>query len=450
MNKLLLLFVPFFIYATSYSQTKMVIDRIQCTSSFSNLFNYLHYPEIGSKVYFAIKNNAVDILHVSFDTNETMPMLDIKTKIFGSIANRPLNTDIPQPKEGLHLFVNINENSTLLPRGKQLDSIQFELMQYSNCVIDVQVIVTDNEGNIKLDRQSDFIIKTKNAYFIGYPNTNYSMSPNSLIGFMQKATKILLDTLNDPTNIQIVNCTPAYFADNFIMPNIAGKQRTITETKKDFATFTLADSSKNLLRFPEMELYLMNLKKKANREYTMQEQAAIVYKKNHGGLKYCNMQHPFRNVLDNKNYTSHIALAIDDEGVYEPIFKFLPGKINFLLAEKDTVARFSIAVDTWPSNKTIFIDRIYNGIDTSTQLALSIIHGEQSIVYSINMEGQMGNHPFNILYSRSIGIKELYYDNQLVCVVKGDKLPESFVLINANLPKKILHQLLMLAFIKPS
>ena len=447
MNKPILLIISLMMACMGFSQTKMVIERIQCTSSFSYLFNYLNNPEIKAKVYWAIKTNAVNVLHVSFDQNEPMPVFDIRTRTFGTLADRDLDIIINKPQKGLHLFVNINENSILLPKGKKLSKQEIALLQTAGCVINLQLVVTDNDGNIKLDKMLDFAVQNKNTNSIGYLNKNYSMSPTSFIEFTQKATKILLDTFTNSTDVQIAYATPAYFADNFIMPNIASKKRIIAETKNDFAIFTLPDSSKNMLRFPNTKMYLMNLKKKGNATYNIQEQAAISYKKQHGGLKYCSMQHEFRNVLGNKNYTSHIAVAIDDEGVYEPIFKFLPNRINFLLADKDTVAWFNVYSNFRETGKTVFIDRVYNGIDTSTQLVMFEKNMQESIVYSMSIEGEMGSHSFNILYS-GIDLKEIFYDKQLVCVVKGEKLPEAFVLINANLPKDILHQLLMLAFIK--
>jgi hypothetical protein len=448
MNRPTLLFACIVASLISHSQTKMVIDRIQCTSSYTNVFDYLNYPEAKKKVYTAIKDNAAALWNANLYENEIYTDYDVKKKVGGTIANRKLNTAIVQPTvDGLHLFIGINENPVFASREDGHDSLLFSLLKKGHCVIDFQAVITDNNGNIQLDRKSSFIIQNNNPRSYGYVNRQYSISPSSLVELTNLATRILLDTRKKVLDFYAVTCSQAYFSDNFIMPATVGRKRTFMEAKKDFVSFKSNDSAQHLLRFPNMNLYLMDLKKKKGQAFTLQEQAAIDHKKNNSGFKYCNMQHEFRNVLDNRSYTSNIAVSMNENNA-QVTMDFLPRQINYMVSGKDTVATFSIGTGFRDNNKKIQLSKLYNGIDTSFQLSTGSLVSEQTMVYNTSFNGMLLGKPFQMFFSNGNTLTEVFYNNQLVCIAKGGNLPESFVLIDANLPKDILHPLLMLAFIK--
>lgn len=451
MNKLLLLITSVFIYTISHSQTKMVIDRIQCTSSYSNVFSYLNNTEIKSKVLEAIRNNAALLWNASINTNEAIYAFDIKRKEVGNFSRTKMNASFDKSEvDKLHLFININESPSIVSPIFKAYKKQVGLPTEGNySVITVEIAIIKNDGNIQLGLESNFIIQNQNPKAFGYRNMNYSMSPTSLIEFFNQSSKILLDTTTEMKNIHLVSCTQAYHTDNFIMPNIVGKKRTIAEVRKDFASFTTIDSAKNILRFGDMKLYLMELSKKKNPTPNYVELAALEHKRSHARYKYCNMVQEFRNVLDNKNYSTHVAIALNDDDYYQTILKFLPGKLHYFLSDKDTIATFSISETTALGNKKINLDSVYNGIDPDVKFAVNDNKmPTEPLLYNLDIEGTMNKKPFRILYGDEFSLKEIFYNNQLVCIAKGEKLLESFILIDANLSKDLLHQLLMLAFIK--
>lgn len=435
-------------FLASRSQTKMVIDRIQCTSSFTNLFDYLNYPEAKQKLYTVIKDNAAALWKADLYESEADTQYDLRKRAGGLMANGKLNIGIVQPTvQGLHLFIGINENPVTIANENRNDSLLFSLLQRGYCLMDFQAVITDNSGDIKLNRKSTFIIQNNNPRSYGYVNRNASVSPSSLVELAKQATQMLLDTTVEALDFYAVNCTQAYFTDNFIMPAVMGRKRVILEAKKDFVSFKLNDSVQSLLRFPEMNLYLMNLKKRKGEPISVQEEAAIDHKKKNSGFKYCNMQHEFRDVLNNKSYTSNIAVSVNENG-YQTDLGFLPREINYMVSGKDTVATFSIGTGFRDHAKKVRVNQFYNGIDTSFQLAVGNTIEEEPMVYNITFNGTLMGKPFQILSSNGNALKEIVYNNQLVCIAKGEKMSESFVLIDANLPKDVLHQLLMLAFIK--
>jgi hypothetical protein len=449
MNRPTLLFTCLLASLISHSQTKMVIDRIQCTSSFTNVFDYLNYPEAKKRVYTAIKDNAATLWNANLYDSELYTAYDLRVrrKAGGTMANRKLNTDITQPTvDGLHLFIGINENPIMISQEQREDSLLFSLLKKGYCIIDFQAVITDNSGIIKLNRTSSFVIQNNNLKSYGFVNRSYSISPSSLVDLTKQATQMLLDTTVEAMEVYAVKCSQAYFTDNFIMPTTVGRKRIFVDAKKDFISFKLSDSTENLLRFPNMNLYLMDLKKSKNKTFAAPELAAINHKRGNKGFKYCNMQRELRNVVGNKSYTSNIAVSMDENSPL-PIMGFLSGNINYMVSGNDTVATFSIATEPKVGDRKIQLNAIYNGIDTSFHLTTGgLIKG--AVAYDLEMNGQLLGKPFQVLFSIEPALKELYYNNQLVCIAKGRNLPQSFVLIDANLPKDILHQLLMLAFIK--
>jgi hypothetical protein len=314
----------------------------------------------------------------------------------------------------------------------------------------VQLCLKDNSGTVQHKNNAYFIIKANNKNAFGYPDWSYSLSPTAFSDFFKQSITMLLDSSKTNLPINIVVGGAALFTDNFIMPNTVNKTRTFPEISKDFIKYSYADSSKILLRFVEPIVYIMNLKKKPEIQYIQQYTAAINHRKENTNYKYCFAEQTFRNVLNNQNYTCKTFVAINDDAfnITQNGFRYLPGKIHYFIADMDTLATFSIEQNILSPNKEVYLNKIYNGVDSSFQLTQNATVNKQTIIYNLQITGTLKNTPFEILCSANNTLKEIYHNNKLVCIARGENIPDAFILLDTNLPANIFEQLLMLAFLK--
>lgn len=451
MKKALVLFLALKICIAANTQTKMRIDRIQTTTSCSNTFDFLNNAVVKQTVLQHISNAVNQYWNLQA---EDLDNTEINTKIKpnGSISNERINTALIKPEfNGWHLSLHLNENQPnylLNILGSTTDAI--ELIPLTTSIIEVLLCLKDNSGVVQHKNNAYFIIKANNKNAFGYPDWNYSLSPTAFTDFVKQSIHMLIDSSKTILPINIVIGGAALFTDNFIMPATVNKTRIFPEIKKDFIQYTYADSSKKLLRFIEPVIYIMNLKKKADAQYTQQFVAALKHRKENINYKYCFAEQEFRSVLSNNNYTCKTFVAINDDAFNIALngFKYLPGNLHCFLADKDTVATFSIEQNILSPNKEVYLNKIYNGVDSSFQLTQNAATAKRTITYNLQITGTLKNTPFEILSSASNTLKEIYYNNKLVCIARGENLPDAFILLDTNLPANIFEPLLMMAFFK--
>ncbi len=73
-----------------------------------------------------------------------------------------------------------------------------------------------------------------------------------------------------------------------------------------------------------------------------------------------------------------------------------------------------------------------------------------NMVYDMDILGFLKQIPFRILCSDNNTIKEIFYNNHLVCIAKGNNTPEVFVIVDEQLSKEKLEELLLISFINIS
>ena len=451
MKKALVLFLALKICIAANTQVKMRIDRIQTNTSCSNTFDFLNNSIVKQNVLQHIGNAVNKYWNLQIDELEKVE-INNKIKPNGSTSNERMNTALVKPEfNGWHLSLHLNENqpSYLLNiLGNTNDAI--ELIPLTTSIIEVQLCLKDNSGIVQHTNNAYFIIKSNNKNAFGYPDWNYSLSPTAFTDFVKQSIHMLIDSSKTILPINIVVGGAALFTDNFIMPATVNKTRIFPEIKKDFIQYTYADSSKKLLRFVEPVIYIMNLKKKADAQYTQQFAAALKHRKENINYKYCFAEQEFRSVFSNTNYTCKTFVAINDDAFNIALngFKYLPGNLHYFLADKDTLATFSIEQNILSPNKEVYVNKIYNGVDSSFQLTQNASISKRSITYNIQISGQLKNRSFEILCSANNTLKEIYYNDKLVCIARGENLPDAFILLDTNLPANTFEPLLMLAFFK--
>lgn len=449
MKKLLICLLFVKINIASLAQTKLRVEKFDAYSVNSKSFEFLKIPYVMNSFYAALKKTAKEKMNLTLEDNIVEPV--VKIKQLGGIANKNIDATITHKDDfnGWHLFVQLNENNAYYLKEIIAGNTETLLLSAnSSAVIEIKMLVKDNTGITQLNNSAYFIIQNKQNSIIGFPNWNYCLSPTALGNLMQQAVNIFLDTTQTVEQINIVHGSPAFFTDNFIMPNIVNHKKTICNSKGEFCSYLAADSSTQIIRYAKPEIFVLDLKK--NKTDTKQIAEAKKHRQKNSNYDYCFIEQQYRSVYDNLDFISKIFVAIDKENSYGDenlAIEFLGGNINYLLQEKDTIAHFSIHQNTNFFDKEVYMNKVYNGLDTLLQFPIPSPVTTKKMVYDMDILGFLKQIPFRILCSDNNTIKEIFYNNQLVCIAKGNNTPETFVVIDEQLPKEKLQALLLISFI---
>jgi hypothetical protein len=119
-----------------------------------------------------------------------------------------------------------------------------------------------------------------------------------------------------------------------------------------------------------------------------------------------------------------------------------------MLQGKDTVAVFGIFKNVGDPVKQIYLDKTTNGIDSSSTASISKEAYTFKLFYDYQMTGKIKGNQFTIFNFWNNEMKELYLNNQLICIVKGKTDPENIILINGYNNPTMIKELLLIAYNK--
>ena len=119
-----------------------------------------------------------------------------------------------------------------------------------------------------------------------------------------------------------------------------------------------------------------------------------------------------------------------------------------MLLGKDTVAVFAIFKNIGDPVKQIYLDKTTNGIDSSSTASISNEPYTFQVTYDYQMTGKIKGSQFTVYSFWNNEMKELYLNNQLICIVKGKTDPENFILINGYNDTEMIKELLLIAYNK--
>jgi hypothetical protein len=243
--------------------------------------------------------------------------------------------------------------------------------------------------------------------------------------------------------------------DNFIQTEIGSKTKTTTSINKNIVQY-ISKKGLQSLRFQEPGFEPILLKGKKITPLSAELQTAIRTEK----MKdYIFLWEEGRDVFANKNYKIVTIATSADDPAYTgsslwlnrktglPL-DYLKGNFHSLVQDNDTIAHFSIQTQISDSSKKVFFNQIINLKDNSIFYVSKNNQGGDHIYHYV-LKGNLKNTAFKILISGISGsssIKEIYYNNQLVCVAQGVLYPEVISLIDPDLSPEIINPLLLLSF----
>jgi hypothetical protein len=301
------------------------------------------------------------------------------------------------------------------------------------------------------ERTGFFLVQRKPGNGFGVYSPEYDTSPSGFQTFLLKAVQILLDTSTLNESIQIVGAQPAIYADNFMMPYIAGRNSFQTATNKGYTQIMLTADTSLLLRFDSSKFFGLNIEARNTERFPLQIRKAIELGRKNRSYQYAIRQQEFRSVLADHSYFSSIIEMADPAFLdgYSSYLKYMPGNFHVLLRNTDTIARFEIAVwKPYPERKFYF-NKLYNGIDTSTMLEVDMPRVRNTQYQTPQeFEGLLFKKPFKVIAAPAFAYREIYFNGNLAILARGFSYPENLLLFDKNLSAEEIEALLILAFIE--
>lgn len=290
-------------------------------------------------------------------------------------------------------------------------------------------------------------IKRAKANGIGVPFGNLHFSAKGFTELMKKSVEILLDSSNETEQIEI-KASPPFMGDNFIIGAISNSPKINIESKNMFSKYQLKGQSE-LIRWDEQR-YLEIIVKGKNKTILSAEIAKAVDNsvRENGNDIHVFLLQDARNIILNKNYQLIIPARISSNDAYAsagiPLVEPLEGYNNFLLNEKDTIAKFSILIDKKDFTKKLYPHIATNGIDSSS--AVRVNDKETEMIYNskYSITGTFRNQPFGIEIGQYF--REVYLNNERILIISGTEGPERMVLLNPDIPSDLLNELILLGF----
>lgn len=290
-------------------------------------------------------------------------------------------------------------------------------------------------------------IKRAKANGIGVPFGNLHFSAKGFAELMKKSVEILLDSTIETEQIEI-KASPPFMGDNFIIGAIANAPKINIESKNLFSKYQLKGQSE-LIRWDEQRFLEIILKGKNRTQLSPEMTKAVENSvREHGSAIHVFLLQDARNIILNKNYQLIIPARVSANDAYStagmPQVEPLEGHNNYLLNEKDTIAKFSIEIDKKDFTKKLYPHIVTNGIDSSSAVVISEKETEMIYTSKYSITGTFRNQPFDIEIGQYF--REIYLNNERVLIISGTEEPEKMVLLNPNIPSDLLNELILLGF----
>lgn len=361
-------------------------------------------------------------------------------------------------KSSVFLSLDISEQPLEMDLPlKEVDSIYVhELLKKQNvCVYQFNAKIIRSDETVLVDKKL-FVLQARpdNSYFIGFEHPLYHLNASSFTKLIKTCLPILLDPENESELIQ-ATVLPTYVSDNFIQSEIGNSPKISTLINQNFIQFPSKDGLQSI-RFQEPGYEQILLKGKKTTPLSEKLKQAILAEK---PKEYIFFWEEGRDIYANKSFKLiTLANVSEDFGNTKyPIWvnqksglplEFLKGSYHSLLIDGDTIAHFNIQTAVLDTTKKVFYNQLVNSKD-NTIYTISKDTESTKHVYHFQLQGVFKNTTFKILISGISGsssIKEIFYNNQLVCVAQGVLYPEVISFINPTVPPAIMNPLLWLSF----
>jgi hypothetical protein len=447
MRQILLPLLFCFVINRLPAQQKVILEEIRYGSRGYLTMSYWKIEEV--RKTFASQLNKILLKHLHLPLADTNSLnLHNQTEDLKGLKKVPdaHYTDTTN----IHMFIDILENSPgIFFLGNMATQEDSTLVLRAKSVFQVRVILEKGEKNVVLNAPLDMVISSGNTAGIGIESGLITMTPKGFTDMLKAALDIILNPENEILQVEL-KVTPAFGADNYILPKTQKQPRIYVTTNKNISRYTYNDTQE-MIRFGEGVYEEITLRGKNAEKYSEALTKEIRKSTNYSGSTFLFLRQEARDVLGDKNYQVQLLTQLDpDKPVNdkELVFtNFLFGDFHYLFQEKDTIATFNIERNVPDGSNKIYVSQVSNGSDP---VALYTLPGKEitrDLTYDYVVNGKIGKQDFSIKCSGfRNSVKEFYLNSKLVCIAQGKFSPERFVVFDASLSPGLLKQLFMIGF----
>lgn len=439
---------------TSYGQQQVILEEVRCYSAVGPLPDYLRNPAINASLASQLQQILYQErgwrLTDSLQLPVSFPQLN-ELKKEKPLVIKDRNNSL------LHLWIDLFEmHPAVLLNNNAEYTIDTLIAARSSSVIKIDIYLVNHKNELIEKNELELSLTQAEFRAIGFLFNGLLVDgepyflPTTASGFREAIIQGLRFIFNKDNNASLIELKvpPAYFFNNFIPTSPQTKLDIIRpELKNNSFRFTYNNSNQVLRNSePELAEVWINNKKKGKFPGSLFDTLRLIRKL--GENDFICLQHMMRDVLNDKTYDARIFGIASQATVMEGEFPLVEKQIHYLLQNNDTVAYFSIQnKPRLEEPEIIWLNRSYNGIDSSTVFNLEPVFRTQKFPTEIELKGVMFEQPFFIRirgrnhYWRDIGLNQ-----RLVIRAQGKNLPERILIVEPIADNRTMNLLLLLAF----
>lgn len=414
--------------------------NFQCISLQGPLMYYWNNPNIVSQFTQDLSKELLAKRGYTFNANS------VSFSILKNIAefSNPSNTQ--QAHSQIH-FKLVEYPASLYLNKYYPELLNDSSQEKIQSILLLEISIQNKNAAFEFSKRLEIFIKPNKARGIGIPFSNLHLTGKAFSELMKKSLEIMLDSTNFNEQIEL-KVTPPVMGDNFIIGAISNLPKIMIESQGMFSKYRLNNQSE-LIRWDEQRYQEIILRGK-NRTVLppLINNALTEITKEFPQSVYVYLLQDARNIVLNRNYQLTIPARIAGVGEYTisamPLVEPLPGPVNVLLLEKDTIANFSIVTNKQHINQKYFPYIATNGFDSSS--AVRISDQSKDLVYTsmFSLNGTIRDQAFTI----EVGdyFREIYLNKKRVLLIGGMQQPERMVIFDSTLSNDLINELILLSY----
>lgn len=430
------------------AQRNIILEQVRTFSMLGPVMNYFSLPNTRAVFIKQLNNQLL--------SKKNARISDTSLRIITLERLRQNNTTNVYFTEAdtstHHLYIDIYEYEPNTFYYSQPQYLQDSLLfKRAKSVLQLAVLFVNNQKAIIANEVLTICISPGNSNGFGIIPTTLAVTPKGFTDILNLGIGRLLDEENNADLIEI-KAPPAFYADNFILPEISKYPVLQTKSQKDIFSYQRNGESE-IIRLGDIFYEELVIKgKKKNVPDNSEAANAINATGNQNSSDFVQLRQECRDVIRDKNYTLKLITEINPNFSFisqaDVFTQFLPGMIHVLLKDTDTVARFTIHKNIGIPEKKIFLNKVSNGYDSSSVVTIGSSTVSRNVFFEYQISGLLGEQPFVIRCADRNSLKEICFNDKEVAIAKGIYLPERIAVFDASLDTEKLNQLLMIAFSK--
>jgi hypothetical protein len=439
----LIAIIVLFLSVHSNAQTKVAVETMQAYSNILPNANYWHLNFQNKRLILeALDMGILKSLKLERDTEIDPALLNLnKTSQLGKIEiNWSKSRHIPY-----HAYVELYEmESNLAYRNGLLDIPEIEKDSVKTIWF-VTCSIFDQERKAIFKRTILMRIGQTQSLGIGFPIAFPLSSPVNMFTALSKGIAQITPSTADMSYL-VASASMLYATDNLWMPYVHKTPRISIDTSKGFISFSI-QGNKQLLRTSNAVTQKLNLKDQSNNYPFKVINNAIKAANKNSRNEYYQIYQPLRDVRNNIDFGIESFISFNEKASFEeeganPI-EFLSDTLNKIYYNNFVVGKFTVTENYTLADKWADPNELYNGYDSTEKFDLGTSFKRHYINANKLISGVYKNSKFSILFNYDANLKTIFIDNQIVCIIQGNKLPIQMVLIPNNITDEYLNFLIL-------